>query len=71
MGIEVEEYDAVKLAVWTVADLSAVFWGLSAAGIWDVRNALGSSSDILLLVVGLIGAASLIMTWTDVGAEPR
>jgi hypothetical protein len=62
-----DDYDAVELITWTTADLSAIFWGLQAADIWDIRAALGGSSEIVLMVVGLIGAASLTMTYTDIG----
>lgn len=61
-----DEYDSVELATWTVADLSAVFWGLQAAGVYDIRSALGGSSEIILIVVGLIGTYSLAKTYTDI-----
>lgn len=62
-----DDYDAVELITWTTADLSAIFWGLQAAGVFDIRSFLGGSSEIVLLAVGLIGAYSLLMTYTDIG----
>lgn len=62
-----DDYDAVELVTWTVADLSAIFWGLQAADIWDIRSALGAQSEIVLMAVGVIGAVSLSMTYTDIG----
>ena len=62
-----DRYDTVELVTWTTADLSAIAWGLQAADVWDIRAALGGSSEIVLLAVGLIGAYSLISTYTDVG----
>lgn len=62
-----DDYDAVELITWTTADLSAIFWGLQAAGVFDIRSALGGSSEIVLMAVGVIGAISLTMTYTDIG----
>ena len=61
-----DDYDAVELVTWTVADLSAIFWGLQAADVWDIRSALGGSSEIVLMAVGVIGAYSLAKTYTDI-----
>lgn len=71
MEIDVGDYDAVKLGVWTIADVSAILWGLSAAGVFDIESALGSNSEMILLFVGLVGVYSVITTWTDIGEEPR
>jgi len=62
-----DDYDAVELITWTTADLSAIFWGLQSADLWDIRDALGGSSEIVLMAVGVIGAISLTMTYTDIG----
>ena len=62
-----DEYDAVELITWTTADLSAIAWGLQAAGVFDIQSALGGSSEIVLMAVGAIGAYSLAMSYTDIG----
>jgi hypothetical protein len=62
-----DDYDAVELITWTTADISAILWGLQSAGVFDIRSALGGSSEIVLMAVGLIGAYSLAMTYTDIG----
>ena len=71
VNIDVSGYDGVKLAVWTIADVSAILWGLSAADVFDIQSALGANSDMVLLLVGLIGVYSIVTTWTDIGNEVR
>ena len=54
----------IEAAATTVADLSAVTWG-----IWAVTGAnipqqlLGNSSTAVLALVGLIGLWSIVDTW--------
>lgn len=67
MDINVDDMDAVSLVTWTVADLSAVAWGLSAADLFDVTEFLGGQSDLILMLVGMVGAYSLAVTYTDIG----
>jgi len=62
-----DKYDSVELLTWTVADVSAILWGLQAADIFDVRSFLGESSEIVLMFVGVVGLYSLLMTYTDIG----
>jgi hypothetical protein len=62
-----DDYDSVELVTWTIADVSAILWGLQAADIFDVRDFLGAQSEVILMGVGVIGAISLAMTYTDVG----
>ena len=64
-----DDYDAVELVTWTTADLSAIFWGLQSAGVFDIRSFLGGSSEIVLMAVGVIGAYSLATTYTDIGDQ--
>lgn len=69
--IDIGDYDAIKLAAWTVADVSAILWGLSAADVFSVTDFLGSSSEVVLMFVGLVGAYSFVTTWTNLGDDPR
>lgn len=63
--LDPDDIDAPRLALWTVADVSAILWGLSATDLFDVVEFLGPNSEIVLVVVGLAGLLSLMMTWTD------
>lgn len=69
--LDVSDYGVLKLTAWTVADLSAVLWGVSAVTDFDVQTALGGSSDVVLAIVGFLGFVSLGLTWTGVGPEVR
>lgn len=69
--IDIKDYGVGRLVVWTIADLSAVLWMVSALTDFDVGDALGSSSEVVLTLIGVIGLISLVLTWTEIGPEVR
>lgn len=64
--IDVSNYDGVELVVFTVADLSAILWGLSKTTDISPSSLLGDAAPQVLILVGLIGVYSLAKTWTDI-----